>query len=76
MLLEVGPLLEWRALRRLQRFAGGKALRAPYWELWEPLGTRAPNRTRRRGLMGTEDVIRAEIEKLGRLTPEQEDILY
>ena len=26
--------------------------------------------------MGTEDVIRAEIEKLGRLTPEQEDILY
>ena len=26
--------------------------------------------------MGTEDVIRAEIEEMGRLTPEQEDILY
>ena len=26
--------------------------------------------------MATEDEIRAEIEELGRLTPEQEDILY
>ena len=26
--------------------------------------------------MGTEDIIKAEIEELGRLTPEQENILY
>ena len=45
------------------------ATRQP-WETW------IPNRTRRQTLMGTEDIIKAEIEEMGRLTPEQENILY